>query len=67
MDKPYAVTILKKSQASESAIGVCIDKDAIFARFNAIAAQNKILSDEFPPEKTNVSHEVYIFLHDFPV
>ncbi|XP_003378197.1 deoxyribonuclease II family protein [Trichinella spiralis] len=39
MDKPYAVTILKKSQATESAMGVCIDKDAIFARFNAIAAQ----------------------------
>ncbi|KRZ81215.1 hypothetical protein T08_13895, partial [Trichinella sp. T8] len=34
MDKPYA-----KSQATESAMGVCIDKDAIFARFNAIAAQ----------------------------
>ncbi|KRY07169.1 hypothetical protein T12_9613, partial [Trichinella patagoniensis] len=39
MDKPYAVTILKKSQAAEPAMAVCIDKDTIFARFNAIAAQ----------------------------
>ncbi|KRX70263.1 Deoxyribonuclease-2-alpha [Trichinella sp. T6] len=34
MDKPYA-----KSQAAEPAMAVCIDKDTIFARFNAIAAQ----------------------------
>ncbi|KRX62718.1 Deoxyribonuclease-2-alpha [Trichinella sp. T6] len=34
MDKPYA-----KSQATEPALAVCIDKDTIFARFNAIAAQ----------------------------
>ncbi|KRX33724.1 hypothetical protein T05_15012 [Trichinella murrelli] len=43
MDKPYAVTILKRSQAAEPAMAVCIDKDTIFARFNAIAAQ--ILAD----------------------
>ncbi|KRZ81941.1 Deoxyribonuclease-2-alpha [Trichinella sp. T8] len=34
MDKPYA-----KSQATEPALAICIDKDTIFARFNAIAAQ----------------------------
>ncbi|KRY04395.1 hypothetical protein T03_5814, partial [Trichinella britovi] len=34
MDKPYA-----KSQATEPAMAVCIEKDTIFARFNAIAAQ----------------------------
>ncbi|KRX28122.1 Deoxyribonuclease-2-alpha [Trichinella nelsoni] len=38
-DKPYAVTILKKSQATEPAMAVCIDQNAIFARFDAIAAQ----------------------------
>ncbi|KRY44048.1 hypothetical protein T03_16053 [Trichinella britovi] len=43
MDKPYAVAILKRSQAAEPAMAVCIDKDTIFARFNAIAAQ--ILAD----------------------
>ncbi|KRX65473.1 hypothetical protein T06_482, partial [Trichinella sp. T6] len=39
MDKPYTVTILKKSQATEPALAICIDKDTIFAQFNAIAAQ----------------------------
>ncbi|KRX55735.1 Deoxyribonuclease-2-alpha, partial [Trichinella sp. T6] len=39
MDKPYAVTIQKKSQVTEPALAVCIDKDTIFAQFNAIAAQ----------------------------
>ncbi|KRX52048.1 Deoxyribonuclease-2-alpha, partial [Trichinella sp. T9] len=34
MDKPYA-----KSQAAEPAMAVCIDQNAIFARFDAIAAQ----------------------------
>ncbi|KRX52049.1 Deoxyribonuclease-2-alpha, partial [Trichinella sp. T9] len=35
MDKPYA-----KSQTTEPALAICIDKDTIFAQFNAIAAQN---------------------------
>ncbi|KRX50734.1 Deoxyribonuclease-2-alpha, partial [Trichinella sp. T9] len=54
MDKPYAVTILKKSQAAEPAMAVCIDKDTIFARFNAIAAQGpaqntgKLLASDVP-------------------
>ncbi|XP_003378195.1 deoxyribonuclease II family protein [Trichinella spiralis] len=39
MDKPYAVTILKKSQATEPALAACFDQAAIFARFNTIAAQ----------------------------
>ncbi|KRZ95853.1 Deoxyribonuclease-2-alpha [Trichinella sp. T8] len=34
MDKPYS-----KNQIKEPGMAVCIDKDAIFARFNAIAAQ----------------------------
>ncbi|KRZ50015.1 Deoxyribonuclease-2-alpha [Trichinella nativa] len=34
MDKPYT-----KSQATEPALAICIDKDTIFAQFNAIAAQ----------------------------
>ncbi|KRX50736.1 Deoxyribonuclease-2-alpha, partial [Trichinella sp. T9] len=49
MDKPYA-----KSQAAEPAMAVCIDKDTIFARFNAIAAQGpaqntgKLLASDVP-------------------
>ncbi|KRZ81439.1 hypothetical protein T08_7168 [Trichinella sp. T8] len=42
MDKPYAVTILKKSQATEPALAACFDQAAIFARFNTIAAQKSV-------------------------
>ncbi|KRX56736.1 Deoxyribonuclease-2-alpha [Trichinella sp. T9] len=38
MDKPYS-----KNQIKEPGMAVCIDKDAIFARFNAIAAQMELL------------------------
>ncbi|KRX17641.1 Deoxyribonuclease-2-alpha [Trichinella nelsoni] len=40
MDKPYAVTIQKKSQSTEPALAACFDQAAIFARFNTIAAQH---------------------------
>ncbi|KRY27619.1 Deoxyribonuclease-2-alpha [Trichinella spiralis] len=58
-DKPYAVTILKKSQAAEPAMAVCIDQNAIFARFDAIAAQ-KLLPNKTPNAKTEVVQEMPI-------
>ncbi|KRX33525.1 Deoxyribonuclease-2-alpha, partial [Trichinella murrelli] len=58
MDKPYAVTILKKSQATEPALAACFDQAAIFARFNTIAAQilaDNIFTFDYPQLLRNAS------------
>ncbi|KRX69083.1 Deoxyribonuclease-2-alpha [Trichinella sp. T6] len=67
MDKPYAVTIQKKSQASESALSICIYKDSIFAQFNAIAAQtlaNNIFTFDYHQLPRNASTLLYCIIHD---
>ncbi|KRY44316.1 hypothetical protein T03_18036 [Trichinella britovi] len=62
MDKPYA-----KSQATEPALAVCIDKDTIFARFNAIAAQilaDNIFTFDYPQLPRNASTILYCVIHE---
>ncbi|KRX69244.1 Deoxyribonuclease-2-alpha [Trichinella sp. T6] len=62
MDKPYA-----KSQASESALSICIYKDSIFAQFNAIAAQtlaNNIFTFDYHQLPRNASTLLYCIIHD---
>ncbi|KRX15315.1 Deoxyribonuclease-2-alpha [Trichinella nelsoni] len=56
MDKPYAVTIQKKRQATEPALAACFDQAAIFARFNTIAAQPQLLR--------NAGTLLYYVIHD---
>ncbi|KRX17672.1 Deoxyribonuclease-2-alpha [Trichinella nelsoni] len=70
MDKPYAVTIQKKSQATEPALAVCIDKDTIFARFNTIAAQmlaDNIFTFDYPQLLRNAGTLLYCVIYDFPL
>ncbi|KRZ82935.1 hypothetical protein T08_765 [Trichinella sp. T8] len=69
MDKPYTVTILKKSQATEPALAVCFDQAAIFARFNTIAAQilaDNIFTFDYPQLLRNASTLLYCVIHDSP-
>ncbi|KRX51395.1 Deoxyribonuclease-2-alpha, partial [Trichinella sp. T9] len=62
MDKPYT-----KSQATEPALAICIDKDTIFAQFNAIAAQilaDNIFTFDYPQLPRNASTLLHCVIHD---